>query len=727
MSKNDTESNYFASCPKGIENILQEELTDLGVSGIKQTAAGVSFSASQSTLYKVLLWTRFANRILMPLSKEKAKDAKELYSAVYQIPWEDYISDGMSFVVDFVGSNDEINNTQFGAQRTKDAIVDRFVRLDKARPNVNKLSPDVRINVRLTKVSLIISLDLSGESLHRRGYRGKQGAAPLKENLAAAVLYRAGWPKLVAQARQENKRIALIDPMCGSGTFLIEAAMMAANMAPGLMRERFACENLASHDKDTWDEVKADAKASMRTLDESFPIIEGSDIDRRVVGIAQENVACTPFQSVIRLTTKPVDDLSLPEDDSELTGLLICNPPYGERLGEIEDLREDYRILGQVVKQALPGWQVGVFTSNTELAREMRLRAKNKYKFFNGKISAELHIFDIVGGESTLREDRDITTAPLSEGAQMVFNRLNKNRRRLDKWIRKEGVECYRLYDADMPEYAAAIDVYGDQYHVQEYQAPKTINEKKAQIRFQEICQATVQAFELHPKQLVSKTRMRQRGSSQYQKSEHQNEKHFFTVDENGAQLRVNLHEYLDTGLFLDHRPLRARIRKEASGKRFLNLFCYTATASVQAILGGAASSVSVDMSNTYLEWAKRNYALNNIHSNQHRLERADCIGWLRNCRQGFDIIMLDPPSFSNSKNTDTVLDIQKDHVQLVNRCMELLDTNGVLYFSNNLRSFKLDPALSEKYDVNDITQATLDPDFERNQKIHSCWMMKNR
>ncbi len=727
MSKNDTESNYFASCPKGIENILQEELADLGVSGIKQTAAGVSFGASQSTLFKVLLWTRFANRILMPLAREKAADAKELYSVVYQVPWEDYIADGMSFVVDFVGSNEEIKHTQFGAQKTKDAIVDRFVRLDKERPNVNKLNPDVRINVRLTKASLIISLDLSGESLHRRGYRGKQGAAPLKENLAAAVLYRAGWPKLVEQAKQENKRIALMDPMCGSGTFLIEAAMMAANMAPGLMRDRFACENLASHDKVTWDEVKAEAKASMRALDDSFPIIQGSDIDRRVVGIAENNVACTPFRSVIRLNTKPVADLSLSEEPTDVTGLLICNPPYGERLGEIEDLREDYRILGQVVKEGLPGWQVGVFTSNVELAREMRLRAKNKYKFFNGKIAAELHMFDIVGGEATLREDRDVSTAPLSEGAQMVFNRLKKNRRRLDKWIRKQDVECYRLYDADMPEYAAAIDVYGDQYHVQEYQAPKTINEKKAQIRFQEICQATVQAFELHPKQLVSKTRMRQKGSSQYQKSDQQNEKHFFTVQEQGAQLYVNLHEYLDTGLFLDHRPLRARIRKEASGKRFLNLFCYTATASVQAILGGAESSVSVDMSNTYLDWAQRNYSLNNIRSNQHRLDRADCVEWLRNCRQGFDIIMLDPPSFSNSKYTDTVLDIQKDHVQLVNRCMELLDTDGVLYFSNNLRSFKLDVALTEKYQVKDITKETLDPDFERNQKIHSCWMMKNR
>lgn len=723
-------TDYFASCPKGIENLLSDELAELGCENLRQTIAGVSFSAPLKTLYKVLLWTRLANRILMPLARDKAKTSDEIYNLVYQIPWDDYMLPSATILVDFVGSNDDITNTQFGAQRVKDAVVDRFVGLGMARPSVSKIAPDVRINARLTKSSLILSIDMSGDSLHRRGYRTKQGAAPLKENLAAAVLVRAGWPRLLEKARQEKKQIALADPMCGSGTFLIEAAMMAANMAPGLKREVFGCERLRTHDKELWQSVKQEAEAEILPLDDAmFPIIQGGDIDEYMLRISRENISETPFGNCIRLKHSALEHFTAPssEGGGDLEGLLICNPPYGERLGEAEDLRVVYQTLGQVAKENLSGWQIGVFTSNVELAREMRLRAKNKYKFFNGKLPTELHLFDILGGEAKLREDRDVQTTPLSDGAEMVFNRLKKNRKRLDRWIKKENIECYRLYDADMPEYSAAIDVYGDQFHIQEYKAPKTINENNAQVRFNEICHATVKAFDLQPDQVISKTRMRQKGRAQYQKLGELDQKHFLEIQEGGAKLRVNLHDYIDTGLFLDHRPLRKRIRAEASGKQFLNLFCYTATATVQAVLGGAAGSVSVDLSNTYLDWAKNNFALNNISTARHSLVRADCIKWLNDCRQGFDIIMLDPPSFSNSKSTTTILDIQKDHAQLIQRCMDILNPGGVLYFSVNLRSFKLDESLVGHFHVDNISKETLDPDFERNPKIHSCWAIKNQ
>ncbi len=734
MSMSDLKEEYFASCPKGIEPLLSEELSHIGCDVIKQSAAGVSFKAQLKMLYKTLLWTRLANRILKPLERVKAFDAKSIYSAAYQIPWEQYFSSDHGFVVDFIGQNDEITNTQFGAQRVKDAIVDRFVKLGLERPNVNRVNPDVRVNVRLTKAITIFSLDLSGESLHRRGYRLKQGKAPLKENLAAAVLIRAGWPKMLEHSRQEKKRIALLDPMCGSGTFLIEAAMIAANIAPGIARESYACEKLLTHDEALWQTEKTAAIDAKCEWEEGlFPYFEGRDIDHRMLDIANDNVKHTAFVDDIVLKTSSIEDFSPIHVDGGQAegvqaGLLICNPPYGERLGEIETLREDYRVFGQVVKQHLPGWQVGVFTGNVDLASEMRLRAKNKYKFFNGKIPAELHIFDIVDkGEATLREDRDVRTSPLSEGATMVFNRLQKNQRKLAPWLKKQNIQCYRVYDADMPEYAAAIDVYDEQYHIQEYQAPKTIDAKKAQLRFNEIVQATIQAFKVDPEQVISKTRKRQKGSEQYQKSDGAHYSHYFQVEEHGAKFWVNLEDYLDTGLFLDHRPLRQRIRREVSGKKFLNLFCYTASATVQAVLGGAASTISVDMSNTYLDWAERNFDLNNIHSKQHKLHRADCFEWLKNCRQGFDVIMLDPPSFSNSKKMSSVLDIQKDHPALLRRCMDILNPGGVLYFSNNLRSFKLDPEIENKYQVENITEETLDPDFERNQKIHNCWVLRQK
>ncbi len=733
MSENTEIKHYFASCPKGIEPLLLDELQALGGTALRQTSAGVAFSADMRSAYKALLWSRLANRIFMPLAQEKAHDDKAIYSLIYQIPWEQHFDVDATFIVDFIGTNTDIVNSQFGAQRVKDAVVDRFVKLGFERPSVNKSAPDVRINVRLTKAATIVSLDLSGESLHRRGYRSRQGMAPLKENLAAAILMRAGWPQRVKEAAEKGERTALVDPMCGSGTFLIEGVMMAANLAPGLQRKGFGFEKLLSYDDALWQSVVQEAIEAAKPLDsDNFPLFFGSDIDSNTLGFAQRNSQEAEFEDVIRLQVGALADFTLPEDMSDIAGLMICNPPYGERLGEVEALREDYRQMGQVAKAQLSkmasaNWALGVFTSNVDLAKEMRLRAKHKYKFFNGALAAELHLFDILGGEATLRKDRDILRDPLSEGATMVANRLKKNQRRLDPWLKKNNITCYRLYDADMPEYAAAIDVYGDQYHLQEYQAPKSIDAKKAHIRFNDIQHALVHAFDLKLSQLSTKTRMRQKGSSQYEKLSDTRDKNYQTVQEGTAKLAVNLRDYLDTGLFLDHRPLRRIIHQSAKGKRFLNLFCYTASATVHSILGGAEQSVSVDLSNTYLDWAKRNFSLNNIRSDKHQLVRADCVNWLKNCRQGFDIIMLDPPSFSNSKNTDTVLDVQRDHLSMIRRCMEILNPQGVLYFSTNLRSFKLDESITKNYAVEDKHKESLDPDFERNPKIHACWAIRNK
>lgn len=728
MIEKNTQHEYFASCPKRLEQLLHTELENIGVSNVKQTTAGVFFSGGWQDLYKVCLSSRIANRILMPIAREKGKTAEDVYRIASSIHWQDYFSSQCNFVVDFIGANDDIRNTQFGAQKVKDAIVDYFMRVENTRPSISKQSPDVRINVRLTKASLIVSIDMSGDSLHRRGYREKQGAAPLKENLAAALLYRAQWPEKVAQSFTQSERIALIDPMCGSGTLLIEAALMAANIAPGLLRKKFGFEKLLAHDETLWQHVKTQVQSEQKSLeDPSFPIILGYDSDPRVLRHANENLVTAKLTHCVSVSTQALQDFTNPVPDKVGAGLLICNPPYGERLGEIEALREDYRLLGQLAKRELAGWQMAIFSGNRELGKEMRLRAENKYQFLNGTIATELLVFNILGGEATLREDRSLTSTPLSDGAMMVSNRLQKNQRRLEKWRKKENIECYRVYDADMPEYSAAIDVYGGQYHVQEYQAPKKIDENKARQRFDDIIHATVHAFNTKPENVISKTRMRTRGKSQYEKlSQDLQTIDFIEVCEEKAKLFVNLTDYLDTGLFLDHRPLRKTIRNDAMGKRFLNLFCYTASATVHAALSGAQSSVSVDMSNTYLAWAKMNLENNNISTKRHSLVRADCVEWLKECRQGFDLIMLDPPTFSNSKKTTTVLDIQRDHVSLINRCMELLTPNGTLYFSTNLRSFKIDENIVKKHQAENITASTLDPDFVRNTKIHQCWKFQH-
>lgn len=720
------ELEYFASCPKQIEPLLAAELATLGCTQVRQGRAGVYFTASQQRVYKVCLWTRLASRILLPVARGAVATSKQLYSLVYGIPWEEMLPGGCRFVVDFDGTNSEIRNTQFGAQRVKDAIVDRYVRLNLTRPQVDKNAPHIRVKVRLARTDTVVAIDLVGDSLHRRGYRRRQGRAPLKENLAAALLIRAGWPSLLQESRAREEKIALADPLCGAGTLLIEGALMAANMAPGLLSTSFSFEHLINHRQALWREVRQEANEAV-VVDALFPRIEGYDNDPQVLTAARENIAAAGLSDRIQVSRRALAEFKRPDEPAIRRGLLICNPPYGERLGEIKALQEDYRSLGRVAKSALENWRMAVLTGSESLGREMRLRATHKYRFYNGAMATQLLVFAIVGEQARLREDQDLQQTPLSEGAQMVFNRLVKNQKRLRKWRQKEHIECFRAYDADLPEYAAAIDVYGDHLHIQEYQAPKNVDAGRAAKRFRDIIHASVQAFNVSPDHIHAKTRKRHKGNSQYQKLSSSHAPDLQKVREGDATLWVNLTDYLDTGLFLDHRPLRRHIHKTALGKRFLNLFCYTASATVHAALGGASESFSVDLSNTYLDWAKRNFELNNIAAHRHRLVRADGVAWLQSCRQGFDIILLDPPTFSNSKNTSTVLDIQKDHAALVTRCMEVLNPGGVLYFSTNLRSFKLDAQLADNFAVRDITAATLDPDFERSQKIHYCWQIQHR
>lgn len=739
-------TTYFASCPKGLEALLSEELLTLGVENLRPTAAGVYFAGDLGIAYKACLWSHFANRVLLPLGKWDINSGDALYQVAIEQAWEDHLAPEASFVVDFVGTNAAIRNSQFGALRIKDAIVDRLRRIHGRRPNVDKTNPDLRINAHLARGKLNLSLDLSGTSLHRRGYRTEQGAAPLKENLAAAILQRAGWPQIAAEGG------SLLDPMCGSGTFLVEAAWMAADIAPGLLRQRFGFEQWLQHDAARWMQLRADAQSRKEQgLARGLPEIRGYDADPRVLDAALGNIERAGMEEWIRISRKPVAEFKKPTHKLLQRGLMLCNPPYGERLGEKEALRDLYRTLGLVAKRELPGWQLGVFTGNPQLGQELRLRPRHKYKFFNGTIASELLLFDLLSedaarlrhdstddlaatgqalGSGSEVEDPEIAAATprpvLSAGAQMVANRLRKNLKRLSKWAHKENIHCFRVYDADMPEYAAAIDLYNQRVHLQEYAPPKTVDEEAAYRRWQELLAATAQVFECEPAAIVVKTRQRNRGKQQYQKLGEVDASHFFPVKEGPCELLVNLQDYLDTGLFLDHRPLRKRIAAQVFGKSFLNLFCYTATATVHAALAGAKETVSVDMSRTYLDWARKNFALNNIGERRHQLIHADCLQWLSECRRGFDLIMLDPPSFSNSKRMDDVLDVQRDHVDLIKRCAELLTAKGVLYFSTNLRRFKLDAEALGSLDIKDISRETLDPDFAQNPKIHQCFEIRN-
>lgn len=726
---------FFATCPRGLEGLLLEEMRQLGAEQARETVAGVRFSGDLSLGYRCCLWSRLANHIVVPIAEKPCRSVDDLYQAVLQIDWDRHLSLEKTFAIDFSGSLPGINHSHFGALKAKDAVADYFQQRYRRRPSVQARRPDVLINVRVAKGAITVSIDLSGESLHKRGYRLSGGKAPLKENLAAAILLRADWPGVAARGG------ALLDPMCGSGTLLIEGAWMAAGIAPGLMRKYWGFSGWKLHDPAAWKVLVAEAQQRReQALARQWPEIRGYDSSPGVIDQAQQNVDRAGLNGRVRLICKELSNFRKPTHTTLESGLIITNPPYGERLGETDSLKHLYRSLGQIALREFKGWELGVFTGNPDLGKTMGLRSRKQYSLYNGAIASKLLLFSlddryVVNDRQSERADVHVDAtstglaAPvdegLSPGAQMFANRLRKNLKSLKKWAEKTETTCYRLYDADMPEYAVAVDRYNDWVHVAEYRAPASVSDEQAQRRLSEVLSAIPTVLDIPVERVVVKQRARQRGSAQYRRMDRLGE--FIEVVEGQARLLVNLHDYLDTGLFLDHRLVRMKIAELARGRRFLNLFCYTASATVHAALGGAQFTDSVDLSATYLKWAERNLALNGFSNTRHRLIRADVMAWIKACDTSYDLILLDPPTFSNSSKTPSVLDIQRDHCGLIHDTMARLEKDGLLIFSNNHRKFKLDDSLQQAYSLEEKTQWSLDRDFQRSKNIHQCWFIRHR
>ncbi len=703
--------HLFVTVASGFEGLLRDELSGLGATDCAEARGGVRCSASLAVAYRVCLWSRLANRVLLPLTQATIEDENGLYSAAHAVDWLQHLGPAQTLAVDFGGVRPVVSHTRFGALRVKDAVVDRIREATGERPSVDTERPDIRINAFLHNGDLTLALDLSGESLHRRGYRAPGTMAPLKENLAAAILLRAGWPDVAARGG------GLIDPMCGSGTFPIEAAWMAGDVAPGLLRTHFGFHGWHGHDNTLWKSLIDEALERQEAGLSKLPPIVGYDQDLAAVRLALANVERAGLKGHVHIEKRELDAA---EPVGRVTGLVVVNPPYGERLQDRSTVAPLYARLGDVLRSRFGGWQAVVLTGSDA---RIGLRPERSWQVRNGPILCRLERFVLADEPS-----------PQVHVPEALVNRLRKNARHLRNWIKREGIRCFRVYDADIPEFALAVDIYdteeeGRWLHVQEYAAPATVSERDAERRLRQALGALPDVLEAPPGQIAFKVRQRQKGRDQYEKQGRGGRVH--TVIEGDARLRVNLTDYLDTGLFLDHRVVRRHIGEQSRGARFLNLFCYTAAASVHAALSGARETVSVDLSRTYLEWGRENLAANGITAgSQHRLVHADCLQWLRDAagrEEAFDLILLDPPSFSNSKRMSDTLDVQRDHVALVDAAMALLSEGGELIFSNNRRRFRLDPALSGRYTVADRSKWSIPPDFARNPGIHCCFSIRHR
>jgi 23S rRNA (guanine2445-N2)-methyltransferase / 23S rRNA (guanine2069-N7)-methyltransferase len=719
----------------GLEGVLADELIALGAEAVVPGRRIVDFNGDRRLLYAANIRLRTAIRVLKPIHRFNADSPAALYEGIQQIDWAAYLQPSGSLAIDPVVHSSFATHSLFVAQRAKDAIVDQFRDRTGIRPAVDLQNPDLRINLHLNENRATLYLDSSGDSLHKRGYRAAGGEAPLNEVLAAGILRLSQW----------DRRRPLVDIMCGSGTLPIEAALWARNIAPGRFRSRFGYMRWLDFDAALHEQLLGEARRDeLPALD--FPIV-GSDLDPQAVALAQENARRAGVDRDVRFEVAHYEAARPPAPG----GQLVLNPPYGQRMA-VERIEPVYRRIGAALAEHWPGYTAWVLAASPETTPDFGLRVAKKFRLNNGPIHCRLLRFDLderaaarvaraaveravqaataFGARATGAARSPATAVPARRQwqaqAQEFQNRLVRMAKHWKKWARRQGITCFRLYDRDMPEVPLAIDWYEGHLHVAEYVRPHDRTEVEHAMWLERMLEIAAEALAVEPQHIELKRRRRQRGKAQYERTADEGRR--LVVQEGGHRLEVNLSDYLDTGLFLDHRLTRAMVEREAQGKRFLNLFGYTGAFTVYAAAGGAAETTTVDLSQTYLDWCRRNLQLNGFDLRKHHLLREDALSYLRRLPQrrggAFDLAVVDPPTFSNSKATQLDWDVARDHPELLNLVLRQMAAGGKIYFSTNFRRFKLRPEEIFGATIHEISRQTVPPDF-RNKRIHRCWILR--
>ena len=749
----DLSLDLIVTCADGLEAPLQTELTSFGINSEIKSTGRLTVTGSLRDLYTICLWSRVASRVLMLIKRKNINAeydvAEQLYGLAKSVDWTQQFDLEQTFAIRLSVDKRVAVSQQFAMLRIKDAIADTFNEVYESRPNVDSKHPDFAIFATVNDKQAELYLDLSGTSLHRRGYRVAMTDAPLKENLAAALLYSSGWHQKNANGTPHYD--ALVDPMCGSGTFIIEALLMHCDYAVGIDKaaNQFGFYQWQHHDDALWQQMIDDAQDRFReALDiaceqpDTLPIVLGFDADMGAVIATQKNLIAAGLHDLLphlTLENCALDQLKqrlrpLVIDGRLTQPLIMTNPPYGERLGDEDMIKPLYHALGLSLQDSFAGSgidpMVGILAAHVEQVDILPIKAPQTLRCHNGAITVYFRYGQLLAEKSASLisqfEKREIE----NEEGQDFINRLQKNLARLKKQANKTQVSNLRVYDADLPDFKVAIDLYGDHVHVQEYAPPKTIPPETAKKRFNLALMGIREVLDINREQVFIKTRARQSGNEQYTKQGSAEKKgKFYVAREDDAFFYVNFTDYLDTGLFIDHRNMRARIKAASRNKKVLNLFAYTCTASVHAALAGAKSVTSVDLSQNYLDWGKQNFVLNglDISSRKYAFVAADIFEWIKDNTEQFDVIFIDPPTFSNSKKFQGTFDVQRDHAALINRAMNRLTADGVLYFSNNFTRFVLDEQLKSRYDITDITHKTIGFDFNPKKPIHQSFEIRHR
>jgi 23S rRNA (guanine2445-N2)-methyltransferase / 23S rRNA (guanine2069-N7)-methyltransferase len=739
---------------EGLEWVLAKELEAVGGRDLRVGRRTIEFSAApgdeRETIYRAVLESRTAIRVLEPLGRFRVDSPDSLYRAMQEVDWTEQLKVSDTLRVDAAIHDTFLTHSLYAAQIVKDAVVDQLRTPSGRRPSVQLRGASLRLALHLVGDVATVFRDAAGRSLHQRGWRMGDVEAPLSEVLAAGILAIAGWWRPGSRGEASTGE-PILDPMCGSGTLAIEAATIAAGMAPGLWRARRRSHGFSRFrdcDQALADRLVAELESRVRPPTGSFT---ASDLDSKAVEAARACAAAAGVAEFMNIDRGHFEDAR----PSASTGLVVTNPPYGERL-PLPRAAALFRRLGDWLVQRCGGWRAAILAAETAAAAQLGLRPTHRIPLMNGPIACRLLEVSIrermppqadgpppdappPSSTPTSPRPPDGSTAHAapahgrSQGrttADQIGDfrrRLAKRFKHLAKWARRQGIEAYRIYDRDIPEIPLVIDWYAGWLHAAEYDRPHDRTEIEHEVWLDRMIEAAASELGVPPNRTFLKVRRRQRGGDQYEKVDAR--KAALTVGEGGLQFEVNLSDYLDTGLFLDHRQTRSMVRDEAAGRRFLNLFSYTGSFSVYAAAGGAIETTSVDLSNTYLDWTRTNLARNGFKdAGRHRTVRDEARAFLEHrARRGeppFDLAVVDPPTFSRSARSETPWDVERDHAALLELVARNLAPGGVVYFSTNFRRFHLaSDRLDPLYSIREITHRTIPEDF-RNHRIHSAWRM---
>ena len=742
-----------ATAAFGLEAIDVRELKQLGYQPKITRPGRIEFPGDLDAICRTNLWLRSADRVLIQLAKFTATDFDALFDTVKALPWEDWIAQDAAIPVRGRSRKSQLTSVPAVQRTVKKAIVERLSQKlgHPLTPAVlSETAPPVPVEVALLEDEATISIDTSGHGLHRRGYRKLAAAAQLRETLAAALVQLSFW----------KPERPFLDPFCGTGTIVIEAVMQGRRIAPGRQRE-FAAELWPMFPKQNWQTARQEADDLVLPNLNERPI--GTDIDPEVLSLARYHAEQAGVAADIHFQQRAFADLT----SQRQYGCVITNPPYGIRLSEdreIEALYQDF----PVVLRRLKSWSHYILSSRNDLEQLVGQPADRRRKLFNAQI--ECTYFQFYGPDPHKQKDASFTTPasdeqPLPEvttptpepslplpppslikappnknrpaitpafgglkeeatrQADEFANRLRKRARHLRRWPTKRGITCYRLYERDIPEIPLVVDRYEDALHIAEFERPHERTTAEHADWLDHMVRTAAEVLEIPRDSVYLKHRARQTGTTQYERVN--DKKSIRQVQEDGLTFKVNLSDYLDTGLFLDHRQTRKLVREDADGKNFLNLFCYTGSFTVYAAAGGAAKTTSVDLSSNYLDWAEENLKLNNLAGDQHRLVRRDAKVFLEalGADEKFDLAVVDPPTFSNSKRLENDWDVQQDHQSLLELLIPHITPGGTIYFSTNSRRFKLNEQSFTGVEIREISKQTVPEDF-RNKRIHRCWRM---